>query len=97
METEVRKKYSIEFKISSVSTIIKYGSITHAAQKLGISKHNLFHWRKLHKDGKLILPEACSSNSTKDELLKLRKEVKNVKLERDIIKKELNIFSKRGC
>jgi transposase-like protein len=75
MET-VRKKHSLEFKISSVNMSIKCGSVIDVARELGISKHNLFHWKKLYKDGKLTSTKLSTSAITKEDLLKLRKEVK---------------------
>jgi len=51
---ETRKKYTAEYKISSVTLSVQYGSIFHVAQELGISKYNLQHWKKLVK--KISLP-----------------------------------------
>lgn len=93
---KVRKKYSLEFKISSVDMSIKCGRIIDVAQELGISENTLSHWKKLHKDGKLTSSKLTATDITKEDLLKLRKEIKNIKLERDILKKELSIFCKKG-
>jgi putative transposase len=91
----VRKKWPLEFKICAVNISNQCESVVRVAQELGISKHNLQHWKKLYKDGKLSLQETSDSNRTQKEILRLRKEIKDVKLERDILKKALYIFSRR--
>ena len=90
-----RKKWSLEFKICAVNISNQYESVLCVAQELDISKHNLQHWKKLYKDGKLTLQKASDSHITRKEILRLRKEIKDVKLERDILKKALCISSKR--
>jgi len=47
----------------------------------------LVNWRKLYKEGKLTKEKQISSDPIRKELLRLRKELEETKLERDILKK----------
>lgn len=92
---KIRKNYSLEFKIGAVSLSEQRGNLSLVAQELGICKESLVNWRKLHKEGKLTKEKQISSDSIREELLRLRKELEETKLERDILKKAVGIFSKR--
>ena len=92
---KVRKNYSLEFKIGAVSLSEQRGNISSVAQELGICKESLVNWRKLHREGRLIKEKQILSDPIKEELLRLRKELEEAKLERDILKKAVGIFSKR--
>ncbi|CAI2768742.1 IS3 family transposase [Flavobacterium collinsii] len=80
METP-RKKWPLEFKICAVTISNQYKSVVLVAQELGVSKNSL----QLYKDGKLTLQESSDSYTNRKEILKLKKEIKNIKLERDIL------------
>lgn len=95
---KIRKNYSLEFKIGEVSLSEQRGNVSLVAQELGICKESLVNWRKLHKEGKLSKEKQISSDPIRpirEELLRLRKELKETKLECDILKKVVGIFSKR--
>lgn len=91
---KTRKTYSLEFKLRAVSLSEERGSVLHVAQELGIGKESLQQWKKLYREGKLVKQKQNSSDVTRDELVRLRKELEDVKLERDILKKAVSIFSK---
>lgn len=84
---ETRKRWPLEFKICAVTLSNQYKSVDRVAQELGINKHSLQHWKKLYKDGKLTLQESSDSYTNRKEILRLKKEIKNIKLERDILEK----------
>ncbi|WP_435302828.1 transposase [Flavobacterium aestuarii] len=90
-----RKKYSTEFKVWAVKTSIQYKSVLRVAEGLQISRYNLQHWKRLFHDGKLTPQKTSDSDVEKKEIVKLQREIKVLKLERDILKKELNIFTRR--
>lgn len=85
---KIRKNYSLEFKIPAVSLSEQRGSISIVAQELRICKESLVNWRKLTKEKQI------SSNLIREDLLRLRKELEETKLERDILKNAVSIFSK---
>ncbi|REG99792.1 IS3 family transposase [Flavobacterium aquicola] len=84
---QTRKRWPLEFKICAVTISREYKSVLRVAQELGISKHSLQHWKKLYTDGKLTLQKTSDSHTNRKELLRLKKEIKNIKLERDILEK----------
>jgi transposase len=92
---KIRKNYSLEFKIQAVSLSEQRGNVSSVAEELGICKESLVTWRKLHREGKLTKEKQISSDPIREELLRLRKELEDTKLERDILKKAVGIFSKR--
>ena len=68
------------------------------ARDLGISPHNLSRWRREYrKRGELSFPGHGKENLTPQEqkLRKLQKELTDIQIERDILKKALAIFTKK--
>lgn len=87
-----RKKYSIDFKIWAVKTCIEYKSVRLAAEKLRINKNSLQHWKNLFRDGKLSLHQRSGPDSERKETAGLRKEIKNIRIERDILQEGAGIL-----
>jgi putative transposase len=81
----IRKKYSTEFKIWAAKICIEYKSVRRAADKLRINKNSLQHWKNLFREGKLTLLQADDSDLDKKETARLQKELKKIRLERDIL------------
>lgn len=93
---KTRTSYSEEFKIKAVELSIERGSIIIAADELGISKDTLRNWKRSHTLGKSNSKSSVSvlKSEEQEELKRLRKELYDVRLERDILKKAVSIFSK---
>ena len=91
-----RTTYSQEFKIKAVELSNQRGSVNKAADELSISRESLRHWKREYKlgkfnpDGKVVKIRS----EEQEELIRLKKELYEVKLERDILKKAVSIFSK---
>ncbi len=92
-----RKVYTKEFKLMSVELSNTRGDLSALARELDISPALLYRWRKEHSvkqgssfpgNGKVILSEG------EQELARLRKELRDTQIERDILKKAVSIFSK---
>jgi len=93
---QVRVHYSNEFKIKAVELSNQSG-VKEVGEQLKVNLATLHFWRKLHRDGKLKLePGVKEKQKSKEELenVQLKKELYEVKQERDILKKALGIFSK---
>jgi transposase len=88
-----KRSYSIEFKTKAVELSNQRGSLSDVAQELNISSDNLKRWKKEHKDGKFSGTIKIKS-SEEQEIIRLQKELTDIKLERDILKKAVGIFSK---
>jgi transposase len=88
-----KRSYSLEFKLKAVELSNQRGSLSEVAQELNISSDNLKRWKKEFKEGKFSGSIKIKSPE-EQELIRLRKELIEVKLERDILKKAVGIFSK---
>jgi transposase len=94
MERKPRTIYSNEFKLKAVELSNKRGSLLAVAQELNISRDNLKRWKKEHSEGRIKQDNSTPRTKKQEELIKLRKELYDTQLERDILKKAVGIFSK---
>lgn len=96
MEKRERKNYSKEFKVETLKLITEKGlKVTEVARDLGIAKELIYRWKKEYAlNGKNSFPGEGKISPEDEELRKLRRELANVKEERDILKKAIAIFSK---
>ncbi|PTV91558.1 transposase [Halanaerobium congolense] len=94
-----RRTYTEEFKRDAVELSINSDkNCTEIAEDLGINYNNLIRWRKKYRDnGKLAFPGKGKQKLTseKQKIKDLENELKETKLERDILKKAVAIFSKK--
>lgn len=91
-----RKKYSKEFKQKAVELSNVRGNAREIAQELGIRAELLYRWRsEFNEDPSIAFSGNGNKQLTTDqkELADLRKELAYVKMERDILKKAVSIFS----
>ena len=94
METE-KKSYSKEFKIKAVELSIQRGSTAIVGDELQIRPDMLRRWVREFKAGKLTGTfDKKPLTQEEQELRNLRRELYETKLERDILKKAVSIFSK---
>ena len=93
-----RKKYTKEFKLESVRLVVEKGrSARSVALDLGINESMLHQWkRRILEDGELAFPgNGCTTASDlEEENRKLRKELGQVKQDREILKKAAAYFAK---
>ena len=99
METEKRrKKYDRQFKIDAVSMVVNgERSVADVARDLGIKADALYRWKRElsdEKDG--AFPGKGRLGPQEEELRRLRRELEQVKEDREILKKALGFFSKHG-
>ena len=96
--TQKRKHYSKQFKIDAVKLITEQGfNVSEAARNLGIHHSSLRRWKsQLESDGNQAFPGKGNLNSDKEELNRLRKENKRLRMERDILKKATAFFAKES-
>ena len=85
----VRRKYDEGFKTEALRMVNGGRSIPDVARSLGISENILYKWRSEQKNG--YSPEESSRDV---ELEQLRKQLRQVEMERDILKKALAIFGR---
>ena len=86
------KQYSKEFKEEAVALVKEQGySVPEAAQSLGIANNMLYRWKEQIEsqlEGKVL------SEGERDELKHLRKEVKTLRMEKEILKKASAFLAK---
>ncbi len=86
-------KYTREFKVEAMKLVQEQGySQAQAAKNLGIRAKNLSRWLREEKQG-LVTPGKARLSVEQEELQQLRKEVKRLKLEREILKKAAAFFA----
>jgi len=94
-----RRVYSEEFKKNAVEhSMTSEKSVEEVAVDLGIFHSNLRRWRaQYRKNGELAFPGNGKQKLTpqEEEIRRLKKELYDVRQERDILKKALAIFSKK--
>ena len=91
-EKKTQKRYPREFKEKAVALVTEQGySVPEAAKSLGIAVSLLYRWlAKIEKQNAgLSLKE-----DERDDLNRLRKEVKNLRMEKEILKKASALFAK---
>ena len=95
----IRRQYSEEFKKDAVGhSLTSEKTVEEVAHDLGIAHSNLRRWRaQFSKNGELAFPGNGKQRLTpqEEEIRKLKKELYEVKQERDILKKALAIFTKK--
>ena len=90
-----RKYYSKQFKIDAVKLVTEQGyKVSEAARNLGIHHTSLRHWKKqFETDGNQPFPGKGYISTEKEELYRLRKENKQLRMEREILKKATAFFA----
>jgi transposase len=94
--SEQRRRFDREFKFEAVRLATRGDkTMTQVALDLGISTNVLSRWkRQLTDDPAFAFPGKGHLKPADEELRKLKKELRDVTEERDILKKALAIFSR---
>jgi len=94
--SEPRRRFDREFKIEAVRLATRGDkSTSQVARDLGIGENILCRWkRQLADDSSFAFPGKGHLKPADEELRKLKKQLRDVTEERDILKKALAIFSK---
>ena len=87
-----RRKFNAEFKKEAVALVIEQGySVSKAAKAVDVSENNLRRWKK---DFEQIASGEKLDTDERAELAKLRKENKELRMEKEILKKASAFFAK---
>lgn len=81
------RKYDGEFKQNAVKKILDGQSVASVSRELGVGEGLLHKWKKRKIE---------ASSDLEKEVLELRKRLKEVEMERDILKKAALIFGRGG-
>lgn len=93
-----RRRFDKQFKLDALRMIQESDRpVASIARDLGVHPNVLYRWREqLLADPDQAFPGKGKLKPEDEELRKLRREVENLKEERDILKKALAVFSRRG-
>ena len=93
--TQERRRFSKQFKMDAVKLVTKQGyKVSEAARNLGIHHSSLRRWKKqFETNGNQAFPGKGHMSPEKEELDRLRKEVKKLRMEREILKKAAAFFA----
>ena len=90
-----RKQYTKEYKVEAVRLIVEEGrSLSEVARELGTAQSLLHRWKKKSEEGKIDpFPGKGRLSPEDEELRQLRRENKRLRMEHEILKKAVAIFS----
>ena len=93
-----RRKYDKQFKLDAIRLVDESNRpIASIAEELGVHPNSLYKWREQFlRDKDHAFPGKGKLKPEDEELRKLRRENELLKEERDILKKALAVFSRRG-
>jgi transposase len=95
MNTNVRKKYSQEFKHDAVKLVTEQGyRVSEASRNLDVNTGVLRRWiKELEKDKAAAFPGNGRMTPEQEEIKRLREENKRLLMEREILKKAAAFFA----
>ncbi len=90
--------YDRAFKVEAVRLVIEEkGQVTEVARQPGIRPNQIHNWkRKFVEEKEFAFPSKGRLMPEQEELRRLRREDVDLREERDILKKAMAIFSRRG-
>ena len=98
MGTQSRRKFDSEFKRNAVLLAEEPGrTVAEVARNLGINENLLYRWKnEKRKLGRIAFPGygKMALTTEQEHVRQLEKQLADVTLERDILKKAVAIFSK---
>lgn len=97
MEKIPKGVYTKEFKEEAVKLVTEAGlSIPEVSRRLSIGKTTITYWVKKAEKGNLVDPGKKAVTAEEMELNRLRREVIELTMERDVLKKAAAYFAKES-
>ena len=97
MERRKRRSFTPEFRADAVR-LVREGSksLPQVAKDLDLTESALRNWMREADGGKSMEPAGVLSTAEREELVRLRKENRQLQMERDFLKKAAAFFAKEG-
>src|SRR5688500_5063000 len=96
-QVRTRRRFTDEFKASAVRLVLEEGKTVRAvARDLDLVESALGSWVKQAKADRGAGPAGAITSSEKEELARLRRENRTLKMEREILKKAAAFFAKEN-
>ena len=97
MQKRDRKRYNREFKLEAVRrTQVTGKSVAEVARELELPVHHLYKWRSEADRKQTEAFPGVGHSTPNTELEAMRREIRRLREERDILKKSLIFFAKDG-
>ncbi len=94
MPKRKRRKFSAEQKADAVRMVRDVGSIAQVARDLDLTETSLRNWVRQADIDQGKGPKDALTTAEKEEIRRLRREVRTLKMERDFLKKAAVFFAK---
>ena len=94
MPKRKRRKFTAEQKVDAVRMVRDVGSIAQVARDLDLTETSLRSWVRQADIDQGKGPKDALTTEEKEEIRKLRREVRTLKMERDFLKKAAAFFAK---
>ncbi|MCY0989479.1 transposase [Nannocystis sp. ILAH1] len=95
MSKKKRRAFTPEQKAEAVKIVKNSGkSVTQVAQEMGLTVSALRNWVKQDETSRSPAPRESLTADERAELVRLRKELKRVEMERDFLKKAAAFFAR---
>lgn len=90
----MRRHYEMDLKVTLVKLLESGRSTRELSEEYGVASDLLRRWRREYSSKQGDFSKKVELSSDQIEIRQLRKEVADIKTERDILKKAVSIFSK---
>jgi transposase len=92
-----RRRFSREFKLEAVKLVKEGGvSVSQAVRDLDVCESSLRRWINQYEVDQGEGPAGALTSEEKEELRRLRREVRTLKMEREVLKKATAFFAKEN-
>lgn len=89
-----RRQYDDAFKKDVVNMVVHQGrNVQEVSESLGIKANMVHRWKREYLDSS---PSTNSSGAPTEDVFFLQKRIRDLEMERDILKKALGIFSQKN-
>lgn len=95
MSQKVRKEYTPQQKAEAVEIVVStQQSVRQVAQNLGIAESSLSRWVRESRGNSAAKSPGALSRDERQELVQLRRQVKQLEMERNFLKKAAAFFAR---
>jgi transposase len=97
-QKRARRTFTDEFRAGAVSLVLEKGkTVSQVARDLDLTQSSLGKWVEQARANQGKSMRGTLTTEEKDELARLRKEVRELRLEREILKKAAAFFAKENA
>ena len=94
MPKRARRKYTPEQKADAVRLVREVGNLSQVARDLDLTETSLRHWVQQAEIDEGRGAEGALTTAEREELRRLRRDVRTLEMERDFLKKAAAFFAK---